>query len=93
MVLHRSILYRTDQEVTYPMAKRRTLRREDKQLANQIRALRKARGLTQEELSARIGVSPTYIAHVETYWRGVSLPVLYRIAKAFGIPVRDLFPV
>lgn len=74
------------------MIKRRRLQREDKQLANQIRALRQARGLTQEELAARSGVSPTYIAHVETYWRGLSLPVLYRLAKVFGIPLRDLFP-
>lgn len=73
------------------MAKRRTLRREDKQLAQRIRALRQAQGLTQEELAVRLGVSPTYIAHVETYWRGLSLPVLYRLAKVFGIPLRDLF--
>jgi DNA-binding XRE family transcriptional regulator len=92
MVLPRLILYRTDEEVTHPMTKRRTLRREDKQLADRIRALRQARGMTQEELSAHISVSPTYIAHIETYRRGLSLPVLYRLAKVFGIPVRDLFP-
>ena len=74
------------------MPKRRRLRREDKQLANRIRALRQAQGLTQEELAARLGVSPTYIAHMETYWRGVSLPMLYRLAKVFGIPLRDFFP-
>ena len=74
------------------MPKRRRLRREDKQLANRIRALRQTRGLTQEELAARLGVSPTYIAHVETYWRGVSLPVLYRLARVFGVPLRDFFP-
>lgn len=74
------------------MVKRRPLKREDKQLADQIRALRQARGITQEELSARSGVSPTYIAHVETYRRGLSLPVLYRLAKVFSIPVRELFP-
>jgi len=74
------------------MAKRRTLKRKDKQLANRLRALRKTQGMTQEELSARLGLSLTYIAHVETYRRGLSLPVLYRIAKVFGIRVRDLFP-
>lgn len=74
------------------MPKRRILQREDKQLAQRIRALRQARGLTQEELAARLGLSPTYIAHVETYWRGVSLPVLYRLAKVFAIPLRDFFP-
>lgn len=74
------------------MTKRRRLRREDKQLANRIRALRQAQNMTQEELAARIGVSPTYIAHVETYWRGLSLPVLYRLAKVFSISLRDFFP-
>jgi putative transcriptional regulator len=92
MVLRHFFLYRSFQEVTYPMTKRRRLRREDKQLANRIRSFRQALGLTQEELAARLGVSPTYIAHVETYWRGLSLPVLYRLAKVFGIPLRDLFP-
>lgn len=92
MVLRRSVLYRSFQEVIYPMTKRRRLRREDKQLADRIRALRQAQGMTQEELSARIGVSPTYIAHVETHRRGLSLPVLYRLAKVFGIPLRDFFP-
>lgn len=62
------------------MAKRRNLKREDKQLANQIRALRTTQGMTQEELSARLGLS-----------RGLSLPVVYRIAKVFGVRVRDLF--
>lgn len=73
------------------MAKRRKLQREDKQLANQIRALRKTQGMTQEELSARLGLSLTYVAHVETYRRGLSLPIVYRIAKVFGVRVRDLF--
>jgi putative transcriptional regulator len=73
------------------MAKRRTLKKEDKQLANRIRTLRQARGMTQEELSARLGLSLTYIAHMETHRRGLSLPVLYRIARIFGVPVRDLF--
>ena len=91
MVHCAKIPYGFFKEVIQNVEKRRKLRREDKRLANQIRALRKERGMTQEELSTRVGVSLTYIAHIETHRRGVSLPVLYRAARVFGIPVRDLF--
>ncbi|HUW22395.1 MAG TPA: helix-turn-helix transcriptional regulator [Candidatus Bathyarchaeia archaeon] len=71
--------------------RRRKLKREDKKLAKRIREVRKERGLSQEELSLRLGHNVSYIAYVETNRSGVSLPTLYKIAKILKVKVRDLF--
>lgn len=72
-------------------SRQRRLTREDKKLARQIRRLREKRSLSQEELSSRIGANLSYIAYVETDRRGLSLPMLYKVAKVFGVKVKDLF--
>ena len=53
--------------------------------------MRIERGLSQEELSLRLGFNVSYIAYVETHRSGVSLPTLYKIAKIFEVKVKDLF--
>jgi len=71
--------------------RRRKLTKEDKRIADRIRKLRHEKGITQEDLSARLGHNLSYIAYVETYRSGLSLPTLYKIAKIFGVKLRDLF--
>lgn len=71
--------------------KRRKLTREDKKLAKRIRELRIERGLTQEELSGLLGASLSYIAYIETHRRGLSLPMLYKVAKVLSVPMAKLF--
>jgi transcriptional regulator with XRE-family HTH domain len=68
----------------------RKLTSEDKRIANRIRKLRLERNITQEDLSARLGHNLSYIAYVETYRSGLSLPTLYKLAKIFGVKVRDI---
>jgi len=70
---------------------RRKLIREDVLLAQRIKQLRKGRGLTQEELSDILGMNTLYITQVEAKQQGVSLPMVYRIAKVLNIPLRELF--
>ncbi len=70
--------------------RRRNLTREDKRIADRIRKLRLERGITQEELSARLGHNLSYITYVETYRSGLSLPTLYKIAKILGVKLREL---
>lgn len=70
--------------------KRRKLKKEDKKLADKIRKLRKEAGMTQEELAAKLGVNFSYIAYIETHRRGLSLPMLYKIAKIFKVKPSDL---
>ncbi|MEP0844899.1 MAG: helix-turn-helix transcriptional regulator [Phycisphaerae bacterium] len=57
-----------------------------------VRYLRKARGWSQEELARRTARHWTYIGGVERGERNPSLRVIADIAKAFGVPIRDLFP-
>lgn len=71
--------------------KRRKLNWRDQKLADKIRWHRKNSNLTQEKLSEKLGVNPTYVAYIEGYKRGVSLPILYKLSRIFKIKVRDLF--
>lgn len=62
-----------------------------KRLSTMIRRLRKAKGMSQRELAARVGVKGAYIAQLETGARAnPSLDVLKRIAKHLGVPVTEL---
>src|SRR5258708_31753412 len=70
---------------------RRKLAKEDVLLAERIKQMRKERGLTQEELSDILGMNTLYITQVEAKQQGVSLPMVYRIAKVFNLPLRELF--
>ncbi len=72
-------------------SKTRELKKEDYLLAEKIQKFRRERGMTQEELSEKIGRNSSYIAYVETNRRGVSLPVVYKLARVLKVRLRDLF--
>lgn len=72
-------------------SRQRQLTKEDRLLADKIRQIRDEKGLTQRELAERIGAHYFYITAVETHKRGVSLRMVYRIAKSLGVRVKDLF--
>ena len=59
-------------------------------LARNVRRLRTAAGLSQEELAARSGLHRTYISSVERAQRNVSLESIFTIATALGCAPRDL---
>lgn len=58
----------------------------------QVRQLRKARGWSQEKLGEHANKHWTYIGGIERGERNPTLRVIADIAKAFGVPMRDLFP-
>ena len=61
-------------------------------IADNLTKYRKAAGLTQAELAARIGADKGYISRVE---RGLTVPsvaTLYKIAAAMGLTV-ELIPM
>ena len=70
---------------------RRKLTKEDALLARRIKQLRKDRGLTQEELSDLLGKNASYITQVEAEQQGLSLQMVYRIAKVFHLSLKDFF--
>lgn len=55
-----------------------------------VRRLRTAAGLSQEDLAARAGLHRTYISSIEQAQRNVSLENLFGIAKALGCDPSDL---
>jgi len=55
-----------------------------------VRALRKLRGMTQEGLAVRSGVSTKFIGEIERGLANPSLDVLERLARAFSLPSWEL---
>lgn len=58
---------------------------------NRIRELRKARGLSQEELGHRANLDYRYVGGVERGERNPSLISITRLANALGVPLSELF--
>ena len=61
------------------------------ELENRVRAAREARGLTQAELAARVGVSRKTINTVENAVFVPSTVIALKLARALGEPVESLF--
>lgn len=59
-------------------------------IGQQIRKLRKAHGLSQEELAEKIDISTTHMSHIETGNTKLSLPVFVDIAAALDVRADDL---
>ena len=55
-----------------------------------LQALRRDKGLTQEELSARAKIHQTYLSGVERGIRNPSALVMQRIAAGLGADIEDL---
>jgi putative transcriptional regulator len=61
-------------------------------LQNQIRRLRFHRGeMTQERLAEIVGVTRQTIIALEAGKYAPSLPLAFRIARAFGVPLEQVF--
>jgi putative transcriptional regulator len=60
-------------------------------MKNCLRDLRKARGLSQVELAEVLQVSRQTIIAIEADKYDPSLPLAYRLAAHFGVPVEELF--
>ena len=59
--------------------------------AQRVRSLREAQGISQEKLAERAGLHRTYIGMVERIERNTSLICINKIAKGFGIEIKELF--
>jgi transcriptional regulator with XRE-family HTH domain len=60
------------------------------QMAKRLKTLRRRRGLTQEALAAKAGLSRTYLARLETARQDPTLSTLVKLAKALGVRVAAL---
>lgn len=61
------------------------------QVGRRIRELRKARGMTQQQLAERSGLNEKYLGVVERTGENLTLRSIQRIAKALSVPIANLF--
>lgn len=66
--------------------------KQDLKLGRKIQKVRKAAGMTQEELAEKLGVTTTWVGYVETGYRRPNLKRIYKIARVLGVKVKDIFP-
>ena len=55
-----------------------------------LRALREARGLSQERLGSKAGLSGKFVGEVERGEKSISLDSLWRVARALGLSMPAL---
>jgi len=58
---------------------------------NRLKALRVERGWSQAELAERLDVSRQSVNAIETGKYDPSLPLAFRIARLFGLPIEGVF--
>lgn len=64
----------------------------DDQITNRIRRLRFDHGeMTQQQLADKAGVTRQTILAIEAGKYAPSLPLAFRIAHAFGVPLEEVF--
>lgn len=74
------------------MTTTKKIQEKDYRLARKIHKIRKEKGFTQEELAEKIRVSTTFIGYIETGLRIPNLKMIYKIANALEVKVKDIFP-
>lgn len=60
------------------------------EIGQRIRRIRKARGLSQEQLAERVEISTTHMSHIETANTKLSLPVFLALAEALEVQTDTL---
>ena len=60
-------------------------------MKNRIEAIRKERGIRQDELAKLLGVSRQTISSLETGRYNPSIILAYQIAKFFGMTIEEVF--
>jgi putative transcriptional regulator len=58
---------------------------------NTLQRWRSARGMTQQELATRAGVTRQTVMNIELGRTHPSILLVYRLADVLGVPVTDLF--
>ena len=60
-------------------------------VAYAIKALREARGLTQEQLAEKADISVSHLAKIETHARLMGMKTYIRLLEAMDIPIKEHF--
>ena len=60
-------------------------------LAKNLRRLRREKGISQEALADRAGISQTYLSEVESAKRNIAVDNIEALANAFHVTISALF--
>lgn len=60
-------------------------------LGQEVRRLRKERGLSQEKLAELAGLHTNYVGGIERGERNVGIKALFALARGLGVPIAALF--
>ena len=60
-------------------------------MRNRLRVLRAERSWSQADLAERLGVSRQTVNAIETEKYDPSLPLAFKIARLFGLPIEQIF--
>lgn len=60
-------------------------------MKNRLKVLRAERDMTQGQLAAALGVSRQTVNAIETGKYDPSLPLAFKIARLFGLPIEEIF--
>ena len=60
-------------------------------MKNRLRELRAERGWSQQVLAERLGVSRQTVNAIEAERYDASLPLAFKIAKVFRLPIEQIF--
>lgn len=55
------------------------------QLGKRVRFIRRCQDITQEQLAEKMGVSTSFVGHIERGTRVLSVETLYKLCTALGI--------
>jgi transcriptional regulator with XRE-family HTH domain len=62
----------------------------NKRVGEGIRAIRRAKGMTLQQVAAQSGLSVGFMSQIERNLTGITLSSLVNVAKALGVPLSDL---
>jgi putative transcriptional regulator len=60
-------------------------------MKNRLRELRAAREWSQQDLAEQLGVSRQTVNAIETERYDPSLPLAFKLARLFKVPIEDIF--
>lgn len=58
---------------------------------NNLKEIRKSKGISQAELAVCVGVSVRHIAFIESGDRKPSIDLAFKISKTLGVSLEDIF--
>jgi transcriptional regulator with XRE-family HTH domain len=59
---------------------------------DKLQKVRKSKGISQEELAAKLAMHRTYVGMIERGERNPTIRTLYKIAKALKVSASELLP-